>query len=395
MENREGPEEPGRLTKVIYSTGARLAGGGIGTIAYHEARGLHRHGLLHQLLCGSARSTEIPKDRIRALGIASRILRKLATYEPGGRLWFLESIWYDWWANRQFDRGELFQVWGNYGLRSLRRAGERGMTSVLVWASSHPLYQKRLLNEEYSNWGLVYRHSKAALRRAITELETADYILIPSDFVRASFRSMDFPDSRILQVPFGADLDRFRPATRPESEVFRVLFMGQIGLRKGVPHLLQAWELLAWSNAELWLVGRLEPSFRSIFRRWERLSGIRLVGYVNDPIALLQQADVFAFPTIEEGSALVIYEALACGLPVVTTPNAGSVVQDGDQGYLVPIRDVHALADRLERLRANPRRRIKMGSAARERANSYSWDTHGDLLSETLLHVMRRGKSAR
>jgi glycosyltransferase involved in cell wall biosynthesis len=108
-------------------------------------------------------------------------------------------------------------------------------------------------------------------------------------------------------------------------------------------------------------------------------------------VAVYQQADVFTFPTIEEGSALVTYEALACGLPVVTTPNAGSVVRDGVEGLLVPIRNVEALAAALECLRADERLRREMGRAARARAEEFTWDGYG----ETLARVLRQATQSK
>ncbi|MDQ7028789.1 MAG: glycosyltransferase family 4 protein, partial [Ardenticatenia bacterium] len=102
------------------------------------------------------------------------------------------------------------------------------------------------------------------------------------------------------------------------------------------------------------------------------------------------QADVFVFPSLQEGSALVTYEALACGLPVVTTPNAGSVVRDGIEGFLVPIRDVEALAARLEHLRADEGLHLEMGQAARRRAKAFTWEHYGDRLADTVRSLRDR-----
>jgi glycosyltransferase involved in cell wall biosynthesis len=368
--------------KVIYSIGAKFAGGGIGTTAYHTVRGLHRHGLLHRLLCGSFRPTEIPRAKIRAMGLPSRALRKLATFDTSGWLWYFQSLIFDAWASRYLEPADLFHVWGNYGLRSLTLAKELGMVTVVKRASAHPLYRTRLLKEEYARWGVAFRIPQAGLRRAIAEMEEADYVLIPSDFVRHSFLEESFPEDRLLQVPFGADTSRFHPADSQVDHPFRVLFVGQIGIRKGIPYLLEAWRQLGWRDAELWLVGRTETGFKSVLTRWDGLPGAKVVGYVPDPVSLYQQADVFAFPTIEEGSALVTYEALACGLPVVTTPNAGAVVRDGIEGFIVPIRDVDALADRLERLRADEQLRQEVGRATRKRVNEFTWQGHGDTLAQ-------------
>lgn len=370
-----------RSMRVIYSIGSKFAGGGIGTTAYHGAYGLYRHGMLRRLLCGTYLRTEIPSSLIRAMGPPDRVLRKMAVFDPSGWLWYLQSVLFDHWAARHLEAADLFHVWGNYGLRSMQRAKEMGLMTVLQRASAHPRHQTRLLVEEYARWGLRWTTPGVALQRALAEIVVADYVLIPSDFVRDTFIAEGVPEAKLLQIPFGTDTERFRPPPERDDHPFRVLFVGQIGLRKGVPYLLETWRQLGWQDAELWLVGQVEPVFRPLMRRWEGLAGVKLMGYAPDPVSLYQQADVFVFPTIEEGSALVTYEALACGLPVVTTPNAGSVVRDGVEGFVVPIRDVRALAAALERLRADERWRLEIGQVARIRAEKFTWEKYGDSLA--------------
>jgi len=372
--------QSGQAVRVLYSIGSKFGGGGIGTIAYYGALGLYRHGMLQRVLCGFYRPGEIPREKIRALGLPDRILRKLASMDPSGWLWHLQAALFDAWASRHLEPADVLHVWGNYGLRSLRRARGMGMVTVVERASAHPVYQARLLKEEFSNWGLSFQIPQATIQRGLAEMALADYVLIPSDFVRQSFLEEGFPEKKLIQIPFGVDITRFRPPESLAIKPFRALFVGQIGIRKGVPYLLEAWQRLGWRDAELWLVGRVLPECRPILQRYLDLPGLRLIGHLDDPVAAYQQADVFVFPSIEEGSALVTYEALACGLPVVTTPNAGSVVRNGVEGFIVPIRDVEALAAAVERLRAERLQR-EMGRAARARAEEFTWKEHGEKLS--------------
>jgi len=371
--------------KVVYSIGARFAGGGIGTTAYHQVRGLECHGMLRRLLCGSFRPTEIPQERIRALGLPSRAMRKLATFDASKRMWHAHSVLYDLWASCRLEPADVFFVWGNDGLRSLRRAKEMGMISVVQRASSHSRFQVELLSEEYASWGLPFHIPETSLERADAEFALADYVLIPSGFVRESFLSYNFDGRRLLEAPFGVDTQRFRPVQPKAPHPFRVLCVGQISIRKGIPYLLAAWERLKWHDAELYLVGAIPRGLAPFLKeQLMTMQGVKLVGYVADPVSLYQQADVFAFPSIEEGSALVTYEALACGLPVITTANAGSVVRDGKEGFLVPIRDPDALAERLQRLRTDEELRQAMGRAARRRAEEFTWLESGGRLVRTL-----------
>lgn len=374
---------------VLYAIGSKFAGGGIGTTAYHGVRGLYRHGMLRRVLCGAYRRTEIPPSLIRAMGLPDRVLRKLAVFDSSGWLWYFQSVLFDNWAARHLEVAALFHVWGNFGLRAMQRAKEMGMVTVLQRASAHPRYQARLLAEEYARWGLRWTTPGVALQRALAEIAIADYVLIPSDFVRGTFIAEGVSEAKLLQIPFGADVERFQPAPGREPHPFRTLFVGQVSLRKGVPYLLEAWRRLGWCDAELWLAGAVAPDVRPILQRYGTLAGVRFLGHASDPVSLYQRADVFVFPTIEEGSALVTYEALACGLPVATTPNAGSVVRDGVDGFIVPIRDVEALATALERLRADERLRRELGRAARSRAEAFPWEEYGDRLAASLAELER------
>jgi glycosyltransferase involved in cell wall biosynthesis len=108
-------------------------------------------------------------------------------------------------------------------------------------------------------------------------------------------------------------------------------------------------------------------------------------------------ADVFVFPSLFEGSAVVTYEALACGLPCVVTPAAGSVVRDGVEGFLVEPRDVNGLAQRMEQLGNMPELRAWMSAAARCRARDFDWPRyHGALVDavNALTPTLRKSSTA-
>jgi len=367
--------------KIIYSFGNKFAGAGMGTTAYYEARELYRHGLVQRLLCGAYAPTEIPAEVIRAIGLPNRALCKLASLEPSGWLWYVQAVLYDAWAARHIAQADLFHVWVGYGSQSLRRAKAQGMTTVVQVVSSHPNFQNRLMREEFARWGQTWPVWDAGLARMLREIDQADYILIPSDFVRESFLAEGIPESKLIQAPFGVDVSRFTPAKTSEARPFRVVFVGQVGLRKGVPYLLEAWKRLGWRDAELWLVGRVLPEIKEVLKTYAELPGVRIVGFSGAPATAYQQADIFVLPSIEEGSALVTYEAMACGLPVVTTPNAGSVVRDGVEGFIVSIRDPDALAERIDQLRSDADLRREMGYAARTRATQFTWEIRGETLA--------------
>lgn len=108
-------------------------------------------------------------------------------------------------------------------------------------------------------------------------------------------------------------------------------------LRKGVQYLLEAWKQLAWRDAELWLVGRVMADCAPVLRHYADLPGVTLLGYVPDQVNAYQTSDVLVVPSVEDGFALVVARAMACGLPVIVSNHTGAadLVQDSESGFVV------------------------------------------------------------
>jgi glycosyltransferase involved in cell wall biosynthesis len=220
--------------------------------------------------------------------------------------------------------------------------------------------------------------------RRLRDLEWADLILVPSDHIAGELSRHGTPRERIRVVPYAADTVRFRPAERPATgEGCTFLFAGGIAQRKGIKYLLQAWQRVRRPGWRLQLLGAA-PRDLSALAPW--MAGVELLGRVPhaEVPARMAAADVFAFPSLFEGSAVVTYEALACGLPSVVTPAAGSVVRDGMEGLIVPPADVETLAEAMECLGNDPELRREMGHAARRRAEAFDWSRYQSALVSAL-----------
>ena len=180
-------------------------------------------------------------------------------------------------------------------------------------------------------------------------------------------------------LPLGVDTELFRPATRPRSETLTIGFVGQITQRKGISYLVAAFDALRPRNARLLMVGRPVGSSRPWMR--EGVEHHSAVARRNLP-QFYAQMDVFVLPSLIEGFALTALEAMACGVPVIVSENTfgTDVVLDGYNGYVVPIRDVDAIVDRVRTLADDESLRIRMGLEARRTAERYSWDAFGHRL---------------
>jgi len=214
-----------------------------------------------------------------------------------------------------------------------------------------------------------------------------DMFVTPSSYASDRLRSWGIPAEKIREIPFGVDVERYSPRWTSESEgarPIRFAYAGAVSGRKGVPELLRVWRRVALPDAELHLYGTVKPEVEP----WlEGLSGVYAHGFV-ELSRELPRNDVFVFPSYLEGSAKAVYEALACGLPVITTPNAGSIVRDGAEGYLVSAGDEEALAEAIQTLYADSALRSRLGGAARTRAEEFPWRRYAhavwDMYEETM-----------
>jgi hypothetical protein len=216
--------------------------------------------------------------------------------------------------------------------------------------------EHRLLVEEaaaHPGWGDVASGDADAAyaTREEAEWREADLILCGSEFVAKSIGDCGGPVERTLVVPYGVKAPGSPRERGRHDGPLRVLTLGQVGLRKGSPYVLEAARALG-ARAIFRLVGHLSvhSSVERVLRGRAEVVGPVPRGEVAQHLAW---ADVLLLPSICEGSATVCYEALAAGLPVVCTQNTGSPVRDGVDGFIVPVRDADAIAARVEQLAAD------------------------------------------
>jgi glycosyltransferase involved in cell wall biosynthesis len=209
--------------------------------------------------------------------------------------------------------------------------------------------------------------------RRIEDLRLADRILVPSEHIAERIVHHGTPRSKVTVVPYAADTERFIPhPDKPHRADCTFLFAGGITQRKGIKYLLEAWRRVRRPGWRLQLVGALPIDPGPLGAYLSEVEHLGRVGHAEMP-ARMAEADVFVFPSLFEGSAVVTYEALASGLPSIVTPAAGAVVRDGLEGFLVPSRDVDTLAERMDRLGSDPQLRAEMSRAARARALEFDW----------------------
>lgn len=372
--------------KVIISVGGQFH-------AFALACQLHKANALEKLITSS------PFFKVRKIGIPLVKIKSRPLKEIIYRGWELMPSYIRKRYNQQylacelFDRGARRQIkdcdllvgWSSFCLHSLREAKRRGAITIVERGSSHILHQTKILEDEYERFvgKVVITHPKT-IRKELDEYEEADYVSIPSQFVRRSFLQQGFSKEKLIQVPYGVDLSGYRQVTK-EDGVFRVIFAGNICLRKGIHYLLKAFSELKLPGSEMLLIGSVSEEMKPFLKQYEgtytwigKQPPKKLYRYYS-------QGSVFVMPSIEEGLAMVQLQAMACGLPLICTTNTGGedIIEDGKDGFVIPIRDVEALKEKLLFLYRHPALRRAMGESAKKKVEQgFSWDDYGRRMIE-------------
>ena len=241
----------------------------------------------------------------------------------------------------------------------------------------------------FPQWTEGFEKRRPEVRAAeIKEQTLATAIVTATSFAKRTMVENGVAADKIQVIPYGVDAQRFSVRKSDENQPFRFAFAGLLTARKGIPILLEAWEQFASSGAELWLIG---PASQSALTLLPQLRGIRRVGAVSqeEMVRLLNQCDVFVFPSFFEGFGLVILEAMACGLPVITTTaTAGpDVITQGEDGWILEPGDRDGLLRAMEFCLENRKSVSDMGAKARETAERFSWKVYGDRWAELLEQV--------
>ena len=266
---------------------------------------------------------------------------------------------------------------------------------VLNQPSIHPRVRIRILDEEAERFPLLAstmvddRPSEGMLERFDLEFQLADHILVGSDFAKSTLVSQDVQADSVSVIPYGVDLALFYPHGRDEPlRKFRVMYVGRLTQAKGVGYLLDAYEEFRRGDTCLTLLGRPQGGIDAF-----RKHGADFFHLAAVPRSHLRRhyadASVVVLPSLFEGMAMVVLEAMACGVPVIVT-NRGpdQVVRDGIDGFVVPAGDSHAIAERLDMLYENSSLLLQMGKAARARAEMFTWRAYADNVLATLERLM-------
>ena len=379
--------------------------------AFHHfelARELDRRGHLEAIYStwprNRLRREGLPREKVRTypwFGVPDYLLHRSGLDLPKlqDRIGYRNALAFDRWTTTQLQKhyrhnqplDALIGISGS-SLCAGQLAQKHGARFICDRGSTHQRFQEQTVSEEYRRWGV--RHPVSDERDTLREeaiYEAADAITVPSSAACRSFLAMGVPAHKIHVIPYGVRLQSFQPTADPPANEFRVLFAGAVSLRKGVPYLLEAFAALKHPRKRLRVVGSIQPELKPILATLPK-EHVEFLGTLPQAklAAEMSHSHVLVLPSIEEGLALVQAQALACGCPVICSTATGGedLFTDGQEGYIVPVRDTAALTDRLQRLADDPVLHGRMRSAGLARVHTLGgWSTYGDRW-ESLLHTL-------
>jgi len=284
-------------------------------------------------------------------------------------------------------------TYNSAGLELIRYVKRQGGRAIMEQTIAPKSVEMSLLKEEkakHPEWvtsSVENPRVSSFAEREKKEWEAANLILCGSQFVKDGIASCEGPADKCVVVPYGVELPNstLRTEARGANRPIRVLTVGQVGIRKGSPYVVAAAKKLG-NRATFRMVGSI-----SVTDKLKRkiVDHVELTGPVprSEVASHYAWADVFLLPSLCEGSATVTYEALHYGLPIICTPNTGSIIRNEREGFIVKLRDVEAIVDRIKRLTSDKSLYQRMSKAAYSRAEHGSLSTYSKRLVEAMRKV--------
>lgn len=274
-------------------------------------------------------------------------------------------------------KGALVWLWPGASIELQRALKIAGAVIIREMINTHSGTSRRILDDEYLRLRLAITHdaNEASVRAEFEQLELSDFIVSPSESVDESLLEWNIPEDRIIRSTFGwspADFAGTSTANLP-GEGLKVIFVGQVGVRKGIHLALAAWDR-ANIDGTFVIVGRENPEIGPFLAPYRERADVQFLPFTRDLASLYRAADLMFFPSLEEGAPLVCYQAGGCGLPILTSPmGRGRLIEDGVTGLVLDPHDVDANAAALRRLANDENFRRALGAAVRDRAKRFDW----------------------
>lgn len=323
---------------------------------------------------------------VRTHSVRTTIVYGLMKFLPANRRPSSKSLFrwqdqgFDRWTGSHVETADFIHAMPGQALHTFRGARKRGIRTVLNHATGPVRAWVRIMEPEYERVGLkltdVCPYDEEYFAREDEEYALADWHCAASSVVREQLIEGGIDPKRIWQVPYGADERVFHADDRPLPQQFRIVFAGQLGVRKGLPTMLEALTLAGRPEWRVDFYGAVAGESQKDLQAYKGATPLHFHGPISqsDLAEAFRASSVLLLPSIEEGFGLVIPQALNCGIPAIVSDLTGGkdLIQHRENGSIVPARDAAALAAELAWWAEHPKRNLK----------TFGWSEPADQLIE-------------
>lgn len=384
--------------RVLYSFPHKMGAGRICSTAWHQVQGASQAGADLTVFTGSQARPLHERIKVKK----TLALGKLRVpYRLIGR--DLACSWHDFATSRWLDSHhrevDVVHGWPLGSLRTIRIARKRGIPVVLERPNAHTAFAYEEVAKENREVGIElpgdhdHQFDRKRLELEETEYAEADYLLCPSEFVARTFSDRGFAASKLVRHQYGFDLSRFvnSPAGPSENDGLVMIYAGVIEPRKGLHHALNAWLASgAHEKGTFMVCGEFVPGYRERLEPMISHPSVKVMGHRTDLPELMRQSDLFVLSSVEEGSALVTYEARGSGCVLLVSDASGAVCEHMKNGLIHPSRDVEALTAHIRQMNQDRSLLARLRAASGQDLDKLTWDEAGRRLAEVYRTVRTR-----
>ncbi len=384
--------------RVLYSFPHRLGAGRICWTAWQQVLGLERAGGNVTAVVASA--LKMPPDSVRL-----KTTTAVGRFRVPVRLFGATLIcrFHDWitsrWLKSHAREIDIVHTWPLGGLQTIRTARKLGIPVVMERPNTHTGFAYQVVDDECELIdfklpdGYEHKFDAALLAHELLEYEECDYLLCPSAFVERTFLDKGFMSGKLLRHQYGYDQSAIWPGSQ-DAGTGKGLVMIYVGLctpRKGLHYALRAWLASdASKDGRFMICGGFVPGYREKLGELLNHPSIEVLGHRNDIPELMRQSDLFVLSSIEEGSALVTYEARGSGCVLLVSDASGALCVHMENAMVHESRDVETLTSHINLLNNDRELLGKLRSASISDLDNLTWQAAGVRLLDVYHEVLSR-----
>ncbi len=366
--------------------------------SFYLAKGLQKKNVLFSIITSYPKylvhKYQIKDELIKSIfikEIIERVLLKLNLNFILSKIYFYLNSLFENLSTKmiEFNKIDILVAWSGSAEKSFKKINllKKNIIKILERGSTHISFQNKILEEEFKKLKIdKIPIDKRIIEKEIREYNLSDYIFVPSSFAKKTFIENGIDEKKIIKVPYGTNLDEFYTEENI-SKQFTIISTGHISIRKGSLYLLEAFNELNLDDSKLLMVGNIEKELFPFLKPFFLNPNIIFQKHVNQKKlrSFYNNSNLFVTSSLEEGLAVVQIQAMACGLPLICTPNSGGeeLIEEGKNGFVCPIRDKDYLKNKIIYF-YNNREELKLfGKNSNYKAKNYfSWDKYSQNIYE-------------